>query len=101
MGFIFFFHLDPTKKGMMPELLQRYTKMKVMEAADGQVILKNTIYIIPPAKDISVLNGRLLLLEPTKPRGLRMPIDFFLQSLGQDLRERSAAVIFSGMGADG
>jgi two-component system CheB/CheR fusion protein len=101
MAFIIVMHLDPTRKGMVPELLQRYTKMKVTEAIDGEVIQKNCVYIIPPAKDISILNGRLLLLEPSKPRGLRMPIDFFFQSLGQDQRERSAAIILSGMGSDG
>lgn len=101
MAFIIVLHLDPTKKGMMPELLQRYTKMKVLEATDGKIIQKNFVYIIPPAKDISILNGRLLLLPPSKPRGFRMPIDFFFQSLGQDQRDRSAAVILSGMGTDG
>ncbi|MDF2435888.1 MAG: Chemotaxis protein CheR [Bacteroidota bacterium] len=101
MAFIVVMHLDPTKKGMVPELLQRYTKMKVRQALDGEVIQKNCVYIIPPAKDISILNGRLLLLEPSKPRGFRMPIDFFFQSLGQDQRDRSAAIILSGMGSDG
>jgi two-component system CheB/CheR fusion protein len=101
MAFIVILHLDPTKKGMLPEILQRTAKMKVIEAADGELIKKNTVYIIPPAKDLSIINGRLLLLEPTKPRGLRMPIDFFLQSLALDQRERAAAVILSGMGTDG
>jgi two-component system, chemotaxis family, CheB/CheR fusion protein len=101
MAFIIVMHLDPSRKGMMPELMQGYTKMKVSEAYDGQLIQKNHIYIIPPAKDISMLNGRLLLLEPTKPRGLRMPIDFFLQNLGVDQKERSVAIILSGMGSDG
>lgn len=101
MAFIVVLHLDPTRKGVMPELLQRFTKMKVVEAADGQIIQKNNVYIIPPAKDISILNGRLLLLEPSKPRGMRMPIDFFFQSLGQDQGERSVAIILSGMGSDG
>ncbi|MCW3104773.1 MAG: Chemotaxis protein CheR [Bacteroidetes bacterium] len=101
MAFIVVIHLDPTKKGLVPELLQRYTKLKVIEAADGMLVSQNVVYIIPPAKDISILNGQLLLFEPTKPRGYRMPIDFFFQSLGRDQRERSAAVILSGMGSDG
>jgi two-component system CheB/CheR fusion protein len=101
MAFIIVMHLDPTKKGMMPELLQHYTKMKVTEAKDGEIIQKNHVYIIPPAKDISILNGGLLLLEPTKPRGLRMPIDFFFQSLGVDQGERAGTIILSGMGSDG
>ena len=35
------------------------------------------------------------------PRGLRLPIDFFLRSLAQDQQEQSIGVILSGMGSDG
>jgi two-component system CheB/CheR fusion protein len=41
------------------------------------------------------------LLEPASPRGLRLPIDFFLRSLAQDRQEHSIGVILSGMGSDG
>jgi len=37
-AFVVISHLDPTHKGMMPELLQRYTKMKVSEAGDGMKV---------------------------------------------------------------
>ena len=41
------------------------------------------------------------LLEPFAPRGLRLPIDFFLRSLAEELQERAVGVILSGMGSDG
>jgi two-component system CheB/CheR fusion protein len=41
-------------------------------------------YGIPPDKDMSILHGLLHLLAPTAPRGLRLPIDFFLRSLAAD-----------------
>jgi two-component system CheB/CheR fusion protein len=50
---------------------------------------------------MSMLQGFLHLFEPASPRGLRLPIDFFLRSLAQDRQERSFAVILSGMGSDG
>jgi len=43
----------------------------------------------------------LHLFEPTAPRGLRLPIDFFLRSLADDRQEHSIGVILSGMGSDG
>src|SRR5512135_2234504 len=43
----------------------------------------------------------LHLLAPTAPRGLRLPIDFFLRSLAEDRQEASIGVILSGMGSDG
>src|ERR1035437_9548739 len=34
MAFVVIQHLDPTKAGIMPELLQRITRMKVFQASD-------------------------------------------------------------------
>ena len=94
-------HLDPTRKGIMPELLQRNTGMKVIQVKDRMLVQPNCVYVIPPNKDMSLLHGVLHLLEPTSPRGLRLPIDFFLRSLAQDRQEHSIGVILSGMGSDG
>jgi chemotaxis methyl-accepting protein methylase len=94
-------HLDPTHKGIMPELLQRATGMKVIQVKDRTTVRPNCVYVIPPNKDMSILHGMLHLLAPAAPRGLRLPIDFFLRSLAQDQREHSIGVILSGMGSDG
>ena len=34
MAFVIVQHLDPTRKGIMPELLQRTTRMKVVQVKD-------------------------------------------------------------------
>src|SRR5271165_4643718 len=101
LAFVIVQHLDPTRKGIMPELLQRATGMKVIQVADRTLIQPNCVYVIPPNKDMSILHGILHLLEPVVPRGLRLPIDFFFRSLAQDQQERSIGVILSGMGSDG
>jgi two-component system CheB/CheR fusion protein len=101
LAFVLVQHLDPTHKGIMPELLQRVTRMQVFEVKDGMKVEPDCVYVIPPNKDMSILGGVLHLLEPAAPRGLRLPIDFFLRSLAQDFRERSIGVILSGMGSDG
>jgi chemotaxis methyl-accepting protein methylase/PAS domain-containing protein len=101
MAFVIVQHLDPTHKGIMPELLQRATGMKVMQVKDRTRVRPDCVYVIPPNKDMSILHGVLHLLEPAAPRGLRLPIDFFLRSLAQDQQERSIGVILSGMGSDG
>src|SRR4029077_3308187 len=93
--------LDPTHKGIMPELLQRTTGMNVIQVKDRTRVRRDCVYVIPPNKDMSILHGVLPLLEPVAPRGLRLPIDFFLRSLAQDQQEHSIGVILSGMGSDG
>jgi two-component system, chemotaxis family, CheB/CheR fusion protein len=101
MAFVIVQHLDPTRKGLMPELLQRASKMKVVQVKDCTRVQPDFVYVIPPNKDMSILHGILHLLDPAAPRGLRLPIDFFLRSLAEDQQERSIAVILSGMGSDG
>ncbi len=94
-------HLDPTYKGMLPELLQRATTMKVVQVTDRTKVRPDMVYVIPPKKDMSLLHGVLHLMEPRAPRGLRLPIDLFFSSLAHDLKEKSIGVILSGMGSDG
>ena len=101
LAFVIVQHLDPTRKGIMPELLQRATGMKVFQVKDRTPVRPECVYVIPPNKDLSLLHGILHLFEPAAPRGLRLPIDFFLRSLAQDQQERSIGVILSGMGSDG
>ena len=101
MAFVIVQHLDPTHKGIMPELLQRTTMMEVFQVKDRLAVMPNCVYVIPPNRDMSILHGVLHLFEPTAPRGLRLPIDFFLRSLAADRQEYSIGVILSGMGSDG
>jgi two-component system CheB/CheR fusion protein len=101
MAFVIVQHMDPTHKGVMAELLQRATAMKVTQVKDRTRVQPGRVYVIPPNKDMSILHGVLHLLDPVAPRGLRLPIDFFFRSLADDSEERSIGVILSGMGTDG
>jgi len=101
MAFVLIQHLDPTHKGIMPQLLQRDTAMKVVQVRDRTLVQPNCVYVIPPNKDMCLKHGVLYLLVPSERRGRRLPIDFFLRSLALDQRERSIGVILSGMGSDG
>ncbi len=75
--------------------------MRIVQVKDRLKVEPNTVYVIPPNKDMSILHGVLHLLAPVAPRGLRLPIDFFFRSLADDQQERSVGVILSGMGSDG
>jgi two-component system CheB/CheR fusion protein len=101
MAFVIVQHLDPTHKGIMVELLQRATRLPVVQVRDRQKVAAERVYVIPPNKDLSILHGVLHLLNPAAPRGLRLPIDFFFRSLADDCQTRCIGVILSGMGSDG
>jgi two-component system CheB/CheR fusion protein len=101
IGFAVVQHLDPTRKAMMAELLQKSTTMPVIEIKDRTQVASNHIYVIPPNYDLSILNGVLHLLEMSAPRSLHLPIDSFFRALAQDQQENCIGVILSGMGSDG
>lgn len=101
MAFVVVQHLDPTHVGIMPELLQRLTLMKVIQVTDNLEVKPNHVYVLPPNKSMAILNGYLHLFEPTELRGLRLPIDAFFRSLADEQGEKSIGVILSGMGSDG
>jgi two-component system, chemotaxis family, CheB/CheR fusion protein len=101
MAYVVVQHLDPTQKGMLPELLQRISNMKVFQVKDLMKVKPNCVYVIPPNKSMSIFKGVLHLFDPVEARGLRLPVDFFLRSLGDDQEEYAVGIILSGMGSDG
>lgn len=101
MAFLVVQHLDPTQKAMLPELLQRYTAMPVHEAQQNMAIQADSVYVIPPNRELRVLDNTLKLEQPAEPRGLRLPINVLFSSLASAQSERAIAVVLSGMGSDG
>ncbi len=101
IAFVLVQHLAPDQPSILAELLQRSTAMPVLRVEDGMEVQANHVYVIPENKEMVIHNGRLLLMLPHKPRGRRMPIDNFLQSLASDWGEQAVCAIFSGMGSDG
>ncbi len=100
MAFIVVVHLDPSHVSMLPELLQRHTKMEVLKISDGMVVEANKIYVIPPNHNLSILNGELQLIEPLTLRA-KLPIDYFFRALAQDQGMNAVCIVLSGTGSDG
>jgi two-component system, chemotaxis family, CheB/CheR fusion protein len=101
MAFVLVQHLAPNHKSILSDLVSRYTRMQVFEVVDGMKVKPNCAYIIPPNRDMAFLNGALQLLEPSSPRGMRLPIDYFFRTLAADQRERAICLVLSGTGSDG
>ncbi|OUJ72979.1 hypothetical protein BXP70_16615 [Hymenobacter crusticola] len=101
MAFVVVTHQLPTRDGELAMVLQQFTSLPVVQAEDGMTVRVNYVYVIPPSQEMSLLNGRLLLFSPTQTTARRLPIDYFLQSLARDARDRAISIIFSGTGSDG
>ncbi len=101
LAFVVVQHLSPDFKSMMDELLSRHTQMTIHRVEDGMLVEPNSIYLIPPKKEMIISEGRLLLTDKDPGDGLSLPIDTFFRSLARDVGKRSIAVVLSGSGSDG
>ncbi|MGB7340291.1 MAG: chemotaxis protein CheB, partial [Phototrophicaceae bacterium] len=101
MAFVIVQHLDPTHDSILGELLARYTGMQVFQVKDGVKVQPNCVYVIPPNSNIALFNGVLHLVEPSEPRGFRLPVDYLFRSMAEDQGERAIGIVLSGTGSDG
>ena len=102
MAFIIVQHLDPNHDSMMVDLLAGHTSMPVRLAAEGMVIEREHVYVIPPGVYLSAdKKGALRLSKPQARHGARLPFDFLLNSLAREHGPRTVCVVLSGTGADG
>src|SRR5262249_2226958 len=94
-------HLDPTHKSLMVNLLAKTTNVPVVEANENMKVEPNRAYVIPPSKELTIVDGILHLSDPLAMHGVQLPIDYFLRSLADDQQECAIGVILSGTGAHG
>ena len=99
LAFVFVQHLAPTHTSMLAEILQRATRMRVLEVQDQSLIERDCVYVIPPARGMVLAGGTLALT----PRGLapHHPVDVFFDSLATSQGHRAIGVVLSGTANDG
>lgn len=90
-----------TVSTLLHEILPSYTSMPVELITEGLDIRPNHVFIIPPQRDLHVLNGEFRLKPISKPRGWPDVITVFLRSLTEHWHGRLVAVIVSGYDGDG
>jgi two-component system CheB/CheR fusion protein len=101
MAYIVIQHLSPSHESILPELIERKTKMKVYQVTDGMEVAVDCIYVIPPNALMSIVDGKLILSPHTRSDGNIHSIDFFLTGLAALYQERAIAIILSGAANDG
>ncbi len=102
LAFVVLLHLPIDSKSMLAGLLAQWTKMRVVEASDWQVIERDCVYV-PPPHAIVTLDGAGLRVAPPDvdaPREFR-PIDSFFGSLAAVRGEQAIGIVLSGTGSDG
>lgn len=101
MAFVVILHLSPDHESNVAEILQRVTKMPVIQVGGTTAIQADHVYVIPPNHGLEMNGGELRLAEPGRVSGKQVAIDLFFRSLAQAHRERTVAIVMSGTGSDG
>ncbi|MEO5945455.1 MAG: chemotaxis protein CheB [Chitinophagaceae bacterium] len=103
MAYVLVQHLDPKHESLLPELLQKVTKIPVLEITDDIKVHPDHIYVIPSNKMMVATDGVLLLApRPEKSTtGRNLPIDLFFTSLAEVHQEHAIGVVLSGTASDG
>ena len=100
MGFVIVQHLSPKHSSNLAEILSRVTEMSVCEVSDEPRVLPNHVYVIPPARRMSIKHGELALLTKESPVKQRV-IDEFFRALAEDSKHKAIGVVLSGALDDG
>jgi two-component system, chemotaxis family, CheB/CheR fusion protein len=101
MAFVVVMHQSATHVSLLPELLNKCTDMDVSPIREGAKVQPNCVYIVPPGKNVDLLNGTLHLSDIPPKHVAPLPIDYFFRSLAQDRREMAVGIVLSGSGTDG
>jgi two-component system CheB/CheR fusion protein len=99
--FVVVLHLSPTHESTMADLLGRVTPMPVVQARDGQEVRPNHVYVIPPGKYLTTVDGHLRLVDLKAEQGRRVAVDLFFRSLADTHGPHAAAIVLSGADSDG
>ncbi len=101
MAFILVQHLDPDHASALVEILRGSTAMPVSQAEDGDALVPNHIFVIPPDATLKLVGGVLSVTRRAGAAARRASVDTFLISLAEDQGENAVGIILAGFGRDG
>lgn len=104
-GIVIVQHIPPVFSNMFAERLNNQTHFTVKEAANGDIIQNDHVYLAPGDKHIQVRKGEkgyfLKVFQGAKVSGHCPSVDVLFQSVAEMLGDKALGVILTGMGYDG
>jgi two-component system CheB/CheR fusion protein len=101
MAFVVVMHLAPDFESNLAQILQHHTTMPVSQVSQAIQVTRNTVYVIPPNKHLTMRDSLLDLMDPQQPAGRRVAVDLFFRTLSVAYGPRAVAVLLSGSDSDG
>jgi two-component system chemotaxis response regulator CheB len=94
-------HTADHPESLLPQILERASKLPVSHPRDGEAIQRGHVYIAPPGFHMIVEDGRLRVLQGPRENLQRPAIDPLFRSAAASYGPRVIGVILTGMLDDG
>lgn len=101
VSYIVIQHLSSDFKSQMAHILDKHSKLEVIEVTDHETIEVNKVYLIPSSKFMTIESGKLILSDKKDHPAPYKTIDYFFISLAKERKNKAIGIIFSGTGNDG
>ncbi len=93
-------HMSRTHPSMLPEILAARTTLDVVLATDEVRVQYGHVYVIPPDKHMTVIDGHLRI-RPRPEGGVSVQVNALFQSVAEFYRAKAVGVVLSGALSDG
>lgn len=94
-------HLSPYAPSILPQILSRSGHLTAVHPKDGDILMKNTVYVAPPDHHLLVEADKLIVKKGPKENRFRPSIDALFRSAAYNYGPRVIGVVLSGLLDDG
>lgn len=94
-------HLEASRESKLAEILDRATELTVMQAGDTEAMLGGHVYVAPPGRHLTAVDGTVRLTDDPPEHFVRPSADHLFRSLAEAYDGRSLVVVMTGSGKDG
>jgi two-component system, chemotaxis family, protein-glutamate methylesterase/glutaminase len=94
-------HRSPDAPGLLAELLQNRTRLRVLEVEDKQPVLPGHVFIAPPNYHLLLDRGVFSLTTDAPVRYSRPSIDVTFTSAADEYGKRAIGIVLTGANEDG
>ena len=97
-AFVVCVHRDAHSQGLLAELVAGFTTMPVQRLTSGARLSRDTVYVAPTNRSLTLSAGRIALGPQDRASG---QIDQLFRSVAADEHENAVGILLSGMDNDG